>query len=92
MGKGLNVSAWIFMLGALGGALLASWIAPGVIAWYFEPPAEFGVSCGEPIRWALKRFRTAQLWGMVAGGALTVALYLVLRRGPGKKSADGSAQ
>jgi hypothetical protein len=86
MGRILTISTWFFVLGALGGTLLASWIAPGAIAWYFEPPVEFGVSCGEPIRWALQRFRRAQLWGMLAGGSVATAPYLALRRGRGSES------
>jgi hypothetical protein len=43
---------------ALGGALigiaLTTWLAPGMIAWYFNPPVETGgFSCTPAIAWAL---------------------------------------
>ena len=61
--------------GALGGAILGAaltaWLAPGVIAWYFNPPVEMGgFSCTAPITWALKRLQWAQLWGFGVGGVL----------------------
>ena len=57
---------------ALGGAIIVAaltvWLAPGVIAWYFNPPVEMGgFSCTTPIAWALKRLQWAQLWGSRGG-------------------------
>ncbi len=40
--------------------LLATWLAPSGIAWYFDPPANIGVSCSPAVGWALSRFRTIQ--------------------------------
>jgi len=90
--KRLTPLAWVFLFGALGGALLVSWIAPSFIAWYFQPPVEFGVSCTDPIRWALQRLRRAQMWGLLAGGILAVALQLVLRRGRGAAGTGAAAR
>jgi hypothetical protein len=55
---------------ALGGALigiaLTTWLAPGLITWYFKPPVEMGgFSCTAPIQWALRR-----LQGYNCGGSL----------------------
>jgi len=62
--------------GALIGAALTAWLAPGVIAWYFNPPVEMGgFSCTAPITWALKRLQWAQLWGVVVGGVLGLVVY-----------------
>jgi hypothetical protein len=52
--------------GAMLGTALTAWLAPGLIAWYFNPPVEMGgFSCTPPIAWALKRLQQAQLWGVV---------------------------
>jgi hypothetical protein len=69
---------------ALGGALigiaLTTWLAPGMIAWYFNPPVEMGgFSCTAPIQWALRRLQGAQLWGVVVGGALGLVTYGVVQ-------------
>jgi hypothetical protein len=67
--------------GAVIGAALAAWLAPGVIAWYFNPPVEMGgFSCNVPIAWALKRLQRAQLWGVIVGGVLGLVLYGVAHR------------
>jgi hypothetical protein len=75
---------------ALGGAIigiaLATWLAPGLIAWYFNPPVETGgFSCTTPIQWALRRLQAAQLWGVGVGGVLGLALYGIVRGRHGKQ-------
>jgi hypothetical protein len=78
--------------GALIGAALTAWLAPGVIAWYFNPPVEMGgFSCTAPITWALKRLQWAQLWGVVVGGVLGLVVYGVAqgRRGRQQEQLHG---
>jgi hypothetical protein len=75
---------------ALGGALigiaLTTWLAPGLIAWYFNPPVETGgFSCTAAIGWALRRLQSAQLWGIGVGGVLGLVVYGVVQRGRHKK-------
>ena len=70
---------------ALGGALigiaLTTWLAPGMIAWYFNPPVETGgFSCTAAITWALRRLQSAQLWGIGVGGVLGLAVYGIVQR------------
>lgn len=68
-------------LGSLGllGSFLMTWIAPKVIAWYFEPPAQPGAfSCKAPIEWALSRYQLAQIYGSLGGAALGLVLFFVL--------------
>jgi hypothetical protein len=78
--------------GALIGAALAALLAPGVIAWYFNPPVEMGgFSCSVPIAWALKRLQRAQLWGLIVGGGLGLVLYGVVQRRRGRNSAQHSS-
>ena len=78
--------------GAVIGAALAAWLAPGVIAWYFNPPVEMGgFSCNVPIAWALKRLQRAQLWGVIVGGVLGLVLSGVVQRRRGRKPAPPSS-
>ncbi|HEY7495104.1 MAG TPA: hypothetical protein VIH59_28865 [Candidatus Tectomicrobia bacterium] len=66
--------------GALIGLVLTTWLAPGMIAWYFNPPVEMGgFSCTAPIQWALRRLQGAQLWGVVVGGVLGLIMYGVVQ-------------
>jgi hypothetical protein len=64
-------------LGALLGALLATASGPALIAWYFEPPADLGLSCAPAVRWSLGRLAVFQWWG--AGlGTLGVVAFMIL--------------
>ncbi|MBI4405348.1 MAG: hypothetical protein HY537_14385 [Deltaproteobacteria bacterium] len=72
---------WSLMVGAGLGTGIAAWIAPKFIAWYFEPPAQYGISCKAPIEWALHRLLLAQIWGAVIGAACAIVItFLVFRR------------
>ena len=78
---------------ALGGAILVAaltaWLAPGVIAWYFNPPVEMGgFSCTAPIQWALRRLQRVQLWGVVVGGVLGLVMYGVVQARHRRKQAQ----
>ena len=78
--------------GAIIGAVLTAVFAPGVIAWYFNPPVEMGgFSCNAPIAWALKRLQWAQLWGVIVGGILGLVMYGVVKRRRGRTSAQHSS-
>jgi hypothetical protein len=72
--------------GALIGIALATWLAPGMIAWYFTPPVETGgFSCTDPITWALRRLQSAQLWGIGVGGVVGLVVYGLVQRRQHKK-------
>ena len=69
---------------ALGGAIigiaLTTWLAPGMITWYFKPPVEMGsFSCTAPIQWALGQLQKVQLWGVVVGGVLGLVIYGIVQ-------------
>lgn len=55
------------VLGLVGGHLLATWVGPSLLSWWFEPPVQLGFNCTEPIRWAMQRLITLQLVGSVIG-------------------------
>ena len=84
--------------GALIGIVLTTWLAPGLITWYFKPPVEMGgCSCTAPIQWALRRLQRVQLWGVIVGGVLGLVMYGVVqmrhrrqRAQPGSSPASNS--
>ena len=77
----MKYAVYVALGGAILGAALTAWLAPGVIAWYFNPPVEMGgFSCTAPIAWALKRLQWAQLWGFVVGGILGLIVYGFVQR------------
>ncbi len=71
---------WLVVVGSLIGAVLSTWLAPKMIAWYFTPPAQMGFNCVEPIQWALGKLQTAQFVGIVVGAAGGFAIYFGLFR------------
>ncbi len=68
------------LAGGLVGVLLATWITPTLIAWWFEPPVEVGCSCQEPILWAMSTFRRTQLVGLVSGAIAGFVAWALFRR------------
>lgn len=81
---------WTFLLiGGICGSLMASWVAPQGIAWYFDPPVDIGVNCRAATEWSMRNLQRAQLGGF-AGGAfafLAAGLYWQRRK---KNIASGS--
>jgi hypothetical protein len=79
---------WLAVVGALLGAVLSTWIAPKMIAWYFSPPANMGINCVDPIQWALGKLQIAQIVGVVLGALLgLVAYFLRFRQRPAASAA-----
>jgi len=77
----MKYAVYVALGGAIFGAALTAWLAPGVIAWYFNPPVTMGgFSCTPSIAWALKRLQWAQLWGFVIGGVLGLIVYGLVQR------------
>lgn len=70
----------LFLVCALVGGLIATWIAPATIAWYFEPPVNIGINCRPATEWAMQKLQWAQLFGFVGGGVLGGFLFFVVRR------------
>lgn len=71
---------WLVVSGALLGAVLTTWLAPKVIAWYFEPPAQYGFNCRAPIEWSLQHMQISQIVGIVVGAILGLVLGLTVFR------------
>jgi hypothetical protein len=65
---------------ALSGALLSSYIAPKVIAWYFDPPVNIGVNCRTAVEWSMTKLQVMQFWGLTVGLALGLLIMLLATR------------
>src|SRR5947208_7867873 len=81
IGALMKLAVYFAFGGAIIVAALTAWLAPGMIAWYFNPPVEMGgFSCTAPITWALKRLQWAQLLGVIVGGVRGLGVYGVFQR------------
>ncbi|MBI1861279.1 MAG: hypothetical protein HYR96_10220 [Deltaproteobacteria bacterium] len=65
--------------GSLAGGLLSAWLAPRLIAWWFEPPVPLGFSCRTPIEYALQRLQWAQLIGVAVGATAGPILFMAFK-------------
>ena len=61
------------------GTLLSTFVSPGMISWYFEPPVHIGVNCRPAVDWGIEKYQWAQLGGFVGGGIVGVIIFLALR-------------
>jgi hypothetical protein len=71
---------WLVSAGALLGAVIATWLAPKSIIWYFTPPVQFGVNCQDPIRWALRKMMIAQGLGLLIGALFGIMGFIIVWR------------
>lgn len=60
--------------------LAAGWFAPGLIAWYYTPPVELGVSCKPAVEWGIATYRKVLVAGAGGGFVLGIACALALSR------------
>jgi hypothetical protein len=77
----------LMMLGALLGAVVASFVVPPVLVWYNEPgaisptkPVETLCNMPELIRYATRRLLEGQLIGAAIGAAIFLVLGIILTR------------
>jgi hypothetical protein len=71
---------WVMGIGGSIGCILACWLAPKFIAWYFEPPVEIGVSCRASIQSAMLKLQWSQVVGIVGGALTGLLIYMAFRR------------
>lgn len=76
-------------------SLIATWLGPRVIVWYFTPPAGMAMTfnAGQAVQWGMDRLVEAQLIGAVIGalGALVISFIVVRRKGKQAASAATAA-
>lgn len=69
---------WIFIIGGAIGSALMSWFGPPLITWWYNPPAEFGISCTPTVEWAMSKLKNFQLLGLILGGGLGMVIYFAV--------------
>ena len=57
-----------FGFGLLG-AIICTWVTPGVISILFTPPVSFGTNCEPAATWATEKLIRSQIAGVVLGVA-----------------------
>ena len=78
----------VFFFGATVGAVVASFLGPKFIAWYFEPPVYVGVSCQNAALWAVQTYQKVQLVSLAVGGVFITAVFYALFRGKKTNATD----
>jgi hypothetical protein len=81
---------WTAAAGALVGALVAVWFSPGLIEWYFSPPANIGITCKEVVPWTIDAYRKVVLAGILIGGIFSSILFFAVGSRGKKKMADSA--
>ncbi len=81
-----NRVLWFVSFGSLLGATLTSWLAPKVIAWYFEPPVNIGVNCRAATEWSMNKLQTVQAIGLVSGAVFGLVFWYSFRNRNQKNS------
>lgn len=66
----------IFM-GALIGGVASAWFSPGMIEWYFSPPADLALSCKPAVQWAIETYRKVIILGCMAGLLIAAIIFFV---------------
>jgi hypothetical protein len=74
----INKYLVLIFLGGWLGLLGSSYLAPGMIAWYFDPPVSMGINCVSATQWAMSRLQTAQLIGSGLGAIVFMILAVAL--------------
>jgi hypothetical protein len=69
----------IVFAGGLIATALVAWFGPRLIAWYYSPPVELGVSCKPAVEWAIAVYQKLVLAGTGAGFVLGAAAALVFK-------------
>jgi len=73
------------LLGLVLGVVLATWLGPKILLWWFEPPADIGINYRPAIEWAMSRLVWIQIGGVSAGLILGLIVGLALKRSPQAK-------
>jgi hypothetical protein len=75
-----RVLLWCVVVCTLIVTLFVSLAMPKLLEWYFDPPVSMGISCKDPIIWALQRFQLAQVIGVAVGAFLGLLMAIKLTR------------
>jgi hypothetical protein len=68
------------LAGSAVGFLAWSFVGPGLIGWWYEPPSKDAFSCAGSVRAALGKFVVMQLVSAVTGAVVLAVVLFVGRR------------
>lgn len=75
------------LLCALAFGILASWLGPKMIAYWYAPPVPSGMAsalnCTDAVNWAMGRLVWTQIIGSGVGAIVGIIIGVLLRRGKG---------
>jgi len=76
-----RVLGWM-CAGALIAVILATWLAPSFLIWWFTPPTGLSMTFDAPkaIQWGMSRMVRAQVTALVLGAVLGLVVAIFLRR------------
>jgi Na+-driven multidrug efflux pump len=78
--KAIKQFLWTIGAGGLLGAILFAWFSPGLIEWYFSPPADLALSCKPAVQWAIASYRKVIFTGGLIGAASFALLFFAFGR------------
>ena len=76
-----RVLGWM-CAGALIAVILATWLAPSFLLWWFTPPTGLSMTFDAPkaIQWGMSRMVRAQVTALVLGAIAGLVVAVLLRR------------
>ncbi len=78
----------IFFGFGLLGAMICTWVTPGVISLLFTPPVSFGTNCEPAAAWATEKLIRSQIAGVLIGAGIG-GIWLVSRKLKKSSPKDG---
>ncbi len=78
----LKRAFWYIFVSSMAGTGITSYLAPKLIAWYFDPPVNIGVNCKAATEWAMQRLQLAQMIGLCFGAMVGLFLSFYLKKTP----------
>lgn len=79
---------WTVASGGLIGAIVFAWFSPGLIEWYFSPPADLALSCKPAVLWTIETYRKVILTGVLIGGISAAILFFAFGKREKKPAAE----
>jgi uncharacterized membrane protein YjjB (DUF3815 family) len=68
------------LVGALVLGILATWLGPKMITYWYAPPVVKPYNCTEEVTWAMHRLVSTQIIGTLAGAVIGVVIGILLSR------------
>jgi len=66
--------------------ILATWASPHLLLWWFASPVPIPISCNDAVTWSARRMIETQLYAIIGGLIIGLALCFWWNRRAGKKA------